>query len=92
MTHEGLIDVKRRLDKAVCYRQQPAIEGVSSLEDPFNFKIVVALMELLMDRKPRCQNRAMGMNRCLRDNLALGGIIQDLGSDYLCCAETDLLD
>lgn len=59
LTHEeGLIDVQRRLDKAVCCRQQPAIVGVSSLEDPFNFKTVVARMELLMDRKPQCQNRA----------------------------------
>lgn len=59
LTHEeGLIDVQRRLDKAVCCRQQPAIVGVSSLEDPLNFKTVVARMELLMDRKPQCQNRA----------------------------------
>lgn len=59
LTHEeGLINVQRRLDKAVCCRQQPAIVGVSSLEDPFNFKTVVARMELLMDRKTQCQNRA----------------------------------
>ena len=38
LTHEeGLPEVKRRLDEAVCYRQQPALVGVSSREDLFNF-------------------------------------------------------